>query len=68
MNEKKFTRFDRLTSDCLETLQAMRAQVERFEGLENAVQRGHGSTLLDQCTELQTNLRALVRAIEGCKK
>lgn len=57
--------WDRTLATVLDTAQAMKKQVERFGGIENALREGHGTTLNQQMTELASVVRVLQRRIGG---
>jgi hypothetical protein len=57
--------WDRSLASVLDTVTALKKQVERFGGIENALQQGHGSTINQQVTELASVIRTLQRRLGG---
>lgn len=55
--------WDRNVGALLDGAAAMKKQVERFGGIENALREGHGTTLKQQVTEMASVLRVLQRRL-----
>lgn len=57
--------WDRTLATLLDTASAMKNQVGRFGGIENALKEGHGTTLNQQLNEMSSTLRVLQRRMGG---
>jgi hypothetical protein len=57
--------WDRTLETLTDTAEAMKKQVSRFGGIENALKEGHGTTLGQQLNEMSSVLRVLQRRLGG---